>query len=190
MFRFAIFTLLTTKAALQEASDKYERELIAHAESITASNELRRQLQAAQSALRDQQTEAETAKANLVSAQSSWEAQKTILDKELDDLRTRHKDLSEQNTLLHSHLESISTQATTIRQAADERASLVDTETAPLTGDASNELRAVVAYLRKEKEVVDLQLDLSRQETARLHGQVEHLRRDLDDARNQLGRVS
>lgn len=36
-------------------------------------------------------------------------------------------------------------------------------------------LRSASAYLRKEKEIVDLQLELSKQENVRLTVQIEHL---------------
>jgi hypothetical protein len=60
------------------------------------------------------------------------------------------------------------------------------------TGDEEtklSELRSVVAYLRKEKEIVDLQLELSKQETARLKAQIEHLSQSLDETRTTLSEV-
>ena len=91
-------------------------------------------------------------------------------------IQNRCKDVSEQNKLLHQHLESVSSQAAHIRQAANSSA------TAQTEGDATTdsdmklvELRQVVQYLRKEKEIVDLQLELRKQESARLKSQVDHL---------------
>lgn len=52
-----------------------------------------------------------------------------------------------------------------------------------------SELRAVVTYLRKEKEIVDLQLELSKQETARLKAQIDHLTQSLDETRTTLSEV-
>jgi nucleoprotein TPR len=52
-----------------------------------------------------------------------------------------------------------------------------------------SELRSVVAYLRKEKEIVDLQLELSKQENARLKAQIDHLSQSLDDTRATLSEV-
>ena len=53
-----------------------------------------------------------------------------------------------------------------------------------------SELRSVVAYLRKEKEIVDLQLELSKQENTRLRTQVEHLSSSLEETRKTLSEVS
>ncbi|KAG8906638.1 hypothetical protein FRB99_006426 [Tulasnella sp. 403] len=177
----------------QEAHDKYERELVEHAKAIEDNTNLKQQLAAAQSTAREQQRAAETAQANLLSSQTSWEAQKETFNKELRDLKARFDDLSKQNAVLHKHLESISTQATTIRQAADHKATLAEGQTAGEDtegDDAIIELRSVVSYLRKEKEIADLQLDLSRQETMRLRTQVEHLTRNIDETRAQLTAAS
>jgi nucleoprotein TPR len=103
----------------------------------------------------------------------------------------RCKDLASQNNLLLQHLEDVSSQAARIRQAADSTAS-----TLPAEGEANedsatrlSELRAVVTYLRKEKEIVDLQLELSKQENARFKVQIEHLSQSLQDVRSTLAEV-
>jgi nucleoprotein TPR len=92
-----------------------------------------------------------------------------------------------QNTLLHNHLESVSTQAARIRDAA------ASSSTTPGEEDSSDgklaELRSVVGWLRKEKEIVELQLELSKQETVRLKTQVDHLSQSLDQARASLSEV-
>lgn len=110
----------------------------------------------------------------------------------LNTLRHRCKDLSQQNNLLHQHLESVSSQAARIRQAADSQSNV-----SPAEGDASDdvdtklsELRSVVTYLRKEKEIVDLQLELSKQENTRLKTQIEHLSHTLDETRKTLSEAS
>jgi nucleoprotein TPR len=52
-----------------------------------------------------------------------------------------------------------------------------------------SELRSVVAYLRKEKEIVDLQLELSKQESTRLRSQIDHLQQTLTETRRTLSEV-
>ena len=89
--------------------------------------------------------------------------------------------------MLHQHLENVNLQAAQIRRTADQDPNVsIDVENA----DAKyTELRSVIGYLRKEKEIVDLQLELSKQESARLKSQVEHLNQSLQDARNTLTQV-
>lgn len=102
------------------------------------------------------------------------------------------KDLAAQNTLLYQHLDSVSSQAARIRQVADSTTESTD-------GDADHggevdtklsDLRSVVAYLRKEKEIVDLQLELSKQENIRLKNQLDHLSQSLQEVRKTLSEVS
>ena len=92
--------------------------------------------------------------------------------------------------MLHQHLESVSTQAVRIRQAAESGVKEISDgqETKEAEGKLA-ELRSVVAYLRKEKDIVDLQLELSKQESARLRAQTEQLSRSLDETRLTLSTV-
>lgn len=103
----------------------------------------------------------------------------------------RCKALTEQNNVLHQHLDNVSSQAARIRQAAD---SSVGTPSEGEIADGAesklSELRAVINYLRKEKEIVDMQLELCKQENARLKTQMGHLTRDLEDTRVTLSDVS
>lgn len=150
-----------------------------------------------------------TAEAKLKTSENSWKQQKQALDKEMSDLNARYvyfganptltnliaircKDLSSQNAILHQHLESVSSQATRIQQVSDASANTTAEE-----GDATqdvdsklSELRSVVSYLRREKEIVDLQLELSKQENVRLKSQIEHLSQSLEETRASLSEVS
>jgi len=97
--------------------------------------------------------------------------------------------LAAQNATLHQHLESVSNQATRIRQAADAAPAPATEDT---SGDADArlaELRSVVGYLRKEKEIVDLQLEMGKQENERLKSQIERLTASLQEARTTLAEV-
>jgi nucleoprotein TPR len=93
--------------------------------------------------------------------------------------------------LLHQHLESVSSQAAKIRQTA------TDSGASPAadgdnTEDADTklaELRSLVTYLRREKEIVDLQLDVTKQENSRLKNRVDDLSQSLQEARATLSEV-
>jgi nucleoprotein TPR len=93
--------------------------------------------------------------------------------------------------VLHQHLDNVSSQAARIRQAADSSVGTPgEAEAADGTETKLSELRAVINYLRKEKEIVDMQLELCKQENARLKTQIGHLTRDLEDTRATLSDVS
>ncbi|KAG6330667.1 hypothetical protein ID866_8422 [Astraeus odoratus] len=170
------------------AEERYGREVVAHAESLKSIENLRQQLATAQATARQNLAEAASAQAKWEASEGSWKQQKEALEKEIADLNTRYKELAAQNTLLYQHLDTVSSQAARIRQVADSSAESASGD-ADVSGDVDaklSELRAVVAYLRKEKEIVDLQLELCKQENVRLKAQIDHLNQSLQEARNSL----
>jgi nucleoprotein TPR len=92
--------------------------------------------------------------------------------------------------VLHQHLDNVSSQAARIRQAADSSVgSPGEGETTDGTESKLSELRAVINHLHKEKEIVDMQLELCKQENTRLKTQLGHLTCDLEDTRATLSDV-
>ncbi|KAF5314858.1 hypothetical protein D9619_007083 [Psilocybe cf. subviscida] len=168
------------------AEERYSREIIAHAESMKSLDALKKDLASAHAASRQHMSAAETAQAKLVSSETSWTQQKENLDQELNDLKARCKDLSEHNTTLHQHLESVTAQAARIRQAADAPDQPIDGENADSTDARLGEMRSVVNYLRKEKGIVDLQLELSKRDNEILKSQVERITVTLQETRAAL----
>ncbi|KAI9435095.1 hypothetical protein H4582DRAFT_2080017 [Lactarius indigo] len=172
---------------VRAAEERYSREVIAHAEAIKAIEDLKRRIHDLQVSDRNNRTAAETAQAKLSTSEGSWGQQRQALDREIADLAARCKALTEQNNVLHQHLDNVSSQATRIRQAADSTvATPGEGDTADGTEAKLSELRAVINYLRKEKEIVDMQLELGKQENARLKTQIGHVTRDLEDTRATL----
>ena len=99
--------------------------------------------------------------------------------------------MGDQNKLLHQHLESVSSHAARIKQAAN--SSTAEAGEVEQTDDADTkltELRSLVTYLRKEKENIELQLGLSKQENMRLKTQIDHVSQSLDETRRALSDVS
>ncbi|KAI6009008.1 hypothetical protein BKA83DRAFT_648805 [Pisolithus microcarpus] len=161
--------------------ERYTREVVAHAESLKNVENLRQQLATAQATARHNLSEAATTQAKLEASEGSWKQQKEALEKEIADLNARYDDLSAQKALLYQHLDTISSQAARIRQVADS-----STENAPDAADGDSDSDAKLAELRAEKEIVDLQLELCKQENVRLKGQIDHLNRSLQETRNTL----
>lgn len=73
----------------KDAQEKYERELVAHAEGVRALAETKRALDEMRDRNRTIETEIETSRANQASAEASWKAQRETLQKELDDVQKR-----------------------------------------------------------------------------------------------------
>jgi nucleoprotein TPR len=73
----------------KSAEGKYGREIVAHAESIKAVEELRRQLVETKLTVRDATTAAETAKSKLSTSEISWSQQRKALEREVTELGIR-----------------------------------------------------------------------------------------------------
>ncbi|KAH9952843.1 hypothetical protein BC827DRAFT_1285905 [Russula dissimulans] len=166
---------------VKAAEERYSREAISHAEAIRVVEDLKRQLHDLQVYQR------RLHKPNWPRLKVAGVSKRQALDREIADLATRCKALTEQNNVLHKHLDNVSSQAAHIRQTAD---LTVDTpgegENTDGTDSELSQLRAVINYLRKEKEIVDIQLELGKQENGRLKTQIGYLTRDLEDTRATL----
>ncbi|KAG9124547.1 hypothetical protein FRC07_011170 [Ceratobasidium sp. 392] len=179
---------LRAQAALaQQANEKYERELLAHAEALKQINQLKSTITTLQSEVRQATSASETAVANLQSSEASWDRQKETIEKEVTELTTRVQDLQKQNTLLHDQLESVNTQAARIRQTASAAAESLPADSGDSDTDTKmQQLRDVIAFVRKEKEIVDLQLHLAQVDNTRIKSEIERLNTSLDETRTTL----
>ncbi|QRW15125.1 Nucleoprotein TPR [Ceratobasidium sp. AG-Ba] len=179
---------LRAQAALvQQANDKYERELLAHAEALKQINQLKSTITALQNEVRQATSASETAAVKLQSSEESWTRQKEALEKETSELTVRMQALQQQNALLHSQLEDVNTQAARIRSTASAAAESLVVESGDTDTDAKlQQLREVIAFVRKEKEIVDLQLHLAQVDNARIKSELERLNVSLDETRATL----
>lgn len=168
----------------QEAHARYEGELLAHAEDVKALTSAKQQLDSLRIQALEAQKARETAEGSLASSQDSWTVQRSMLEKEKDEQKRIAAELRGQNEALHNHLETLQARASEIRQAASAAGNVGDTTISSQSG--SDELQDVIRYLRREKEIVDLQVELREQECARLRQSVEHTQRSLDEARIHL----
>jgi nucleoprotein TPR len=73
----------------RDSHDKYERELLAHAEDVKRLTETKQELKLVRARTSELSTKAEVAQANLVGSEASWGRQKTALGQEITDLKKR-----------------------------------------------------------------------------------------------------
>ena len=76
----------------------------------------------------------------------------------------------------------MSSQAARIQQASDGEATEdgEDVPAPPSNAKTSEELHAVIRYVRREKDVAELRLELSKQQESRLRQQLDHANKQLD----------
>lgn len=72
-----------------DAHEKYQSELVTHADDVKVLSRIREELKIAQAALNDTRAHAETAQANLGLSEASWLHQRQSLQKEIDEQKKR-----------------------------------------------------------------------------------------------------
>ncbi|KIL93629.1 myosin-like protein [Fusarium avenaceum] len=169
-----------------KAQQDYEQELVKHAEAAKLVQQLRAEHNALKSEAASLKSEADSAKVTLAQSESSWEDRRQQLEQEMAELKTRREDVNSQNKILHQQLEGLTAQVAALQQKRgdqddeDERMSPVP------VGDATEGLRELNSYLRREKEILEVQYDLKAQESKRLQQQLEYTQTQLDEARLKL----
>ncbi|KIX02065.1 uncharacterized protein Z518_08004 [Rhinocladiella mackenziei CBS 650.93] len=185
----AQFNLEASKVQAQiatEAQQNYENELLKHAEAAKNLHTVREEANQLKLEMVDLRTQAETSKADLQQKQTSWDDMKERYEKELSDLKKRREEVVQQNNLLHGQLESVTQQITALQR---DRAALTEGSTGETPGQPSAELdklQEVITYLRREKDIVEVQYQLSVQEAKRLRQQLEFAQSQLDETRLKL----
>jgi nucleoprotein TPR len=161
----------------------YEDELLKHAEAAKTLQTVRSETNQLRLDLVDLRTTAESARKGLELKEESWSEQKARYERELIELRNRREEAMQQNSLLHGQLEEVTKQISLLQR---DRSSIVENEPSSTTGPALENLQEVIKYLRREKEIVDVQYHLSTQEGKRLKQQLDHAQSQLDETRLKL----
>ncbi|MCJ1432946.1 hypothetical protein MMC27_002304 [Xylographa pallens] len=169
----------------RQAQQNYENELVKHAEAAKVVQNLRADYNRVRLEIVELRTETESARKTLSQSEESWAEAKDRYERELTELIARRNDVNAQNKLLHQQLETVSSQIASLQQ---KRASDMEDveESAESTVSSKDNMQELVSYLRREKEIVDVQWELSSQETKRLRQQLEHTQSQLDEARVKL----
>lgn len=167
------------------AQQNYESELVKHAEAAKNHQTARAEANQLRLDIIEVRTQSETYKRDLAQKEESWAEQRARYETELTDLHKRREEIQHQNTLLHSQLENISTQISALQR---DRAQVSENNEQEGEQSASNleGLQEVIKYLRREKEIVEVQYHLSTQEGKRLRQQLDHTQSQLDETRLKL----
>ncbi|KAH8649160.1 hypothetical protein BX600DRAFT_404258 [Xylariales sp. PMI_506] len=168
------------------AQQAYENEVAKHGETAKNLQSIRTEYNELRTAAATLRAEAESAKATLLQNESSWEDRRKRLEQELSELRVRRDDADKQNKLLHQQLESISSQVVALQQNRASADESTEALTAQPTSTSEEGLREISNYLRREKDILEVQYDLKVRETKRLQETLEHTQSQLDDARLKL----
>lgn len=142
-------------------------------------------LRADMARLRDEAEKLRTAKDMLAAEHNKYvldaQARVLALEKAEASLQTQRDDLQQENDQLHTHLEAVSKQIATMH--SDEVAKVENDEApaAPATGELQ-----VLRYLRREKDVRELERDMAVQERTRTEAALTRTQEALSACRAEL----
>ena len=169
----------------QQAQQSYEDELLKHADAAKNLQKVRSEYSQLKLEAIGLKTEAESARTNMSQSEESWAEAREHYEREILDLKARREDTNTQNKLLHRQLENVNNQIAALQQK--QTLNLDTEESMPDIQVSSHEnLQELINYLRREKEIVDVQLELSSQESKRTKMQLVYTQSQLDDARLKL----
>ncbi|XP_037570837.1 nucleoprotein TPR-like isoform X2 [Dermacentor silvarum] len=171
----------------KQAQEKYEREVLLHAADIEALSATRAELDQVRQDISRLEQRAKGAEETLTAARESWAQQEQQLRAEKDALAKRVEELSHQNSLLHQQMEMLSSQVSVLQQKTWPETPAADGAAGAVSGDRNIEqLREVVNFLRREKDLVAARAEAAEAECARLTVQLEHRSASLRQAQQEL----
>ncbi|RFU28838.1 hypothetical protein B7463_g7500, partial [Scytalidium lignicola] len=179
---------LRAQAAIAtKAQQDYENELVKHAEAAKLLQNLRSDYNQLKTEAASLRVEAESARVTLSQSAASWEERKMRLEQEIKELKARRDDANAQNKLLHQQLENLGSQISGLQQSRSSGSDHPEVESPPATPNRTVDgLRELNSFLRREKEIVEVQYDLQMQESKRLQQQLTYAQSQLDETRLKL----
>ncbi|RKF59522.1 Protein MLP1-like protein [Erysiphe neolycopersici] len=170
-----------------KAQQDYENELVKHADAAKQLQSVRAELNQLKTESVSLKSDAESSRAALSQNEISWKERCENFEQELKDLRDRRDDLNAQNKILYKQLEDINSQVLSLQQNRVPDGDFMDESLSSSIQDRSaNGLRELNVYLRREKEIIEVQYELKSQETKRLCQQLEYAQSQLDETRLKL----
>ncbi|KAG4222418.1 hypothetical protein PC116_g29108, partial [Phytophthora cactorum] len=91
-----------------------------------------------------------------------------------------------QNKLLHQQLEDVTKQVSALQQSRTSNDESLEAIATQPSGSDADKFRELSNYLRREKDILEVQYDLKVQEAKRLQQQLEYAQSQLDEARLKL----
>ena len=170
----------------QQAQQSYDDELMKHAEAAKNLKSVRDEYNGLRTEVAGVRAEAEAAKASLERGEESWTEQREKFEQELEQAKTRRADVDAQNQLLHTQMDQFSSELSALRSGRAVSGGGEGEERASTPAGDGNNMQEVVKYLRREKEIVDVQYELSMQESKRLQQQLDYATRQLEDTKQKL----
>ncbi|CAO2655700.1 Nn.00g045030.m01.CDS01 [Neocucurbitaria sp. VM-36] len=164
------------------AQQDYEHELDKHGETMKNLRTLREEHNQLKTEIAQFKAQAESARTTLEQSQEHWKSTQGQYEGQIAEAKRRHDDLKQYNETLLKQFDEYKTQIDSLK---NDRVTIAAGD-AGSTGAGSSNLQDIEVYLRREKEILEVQLNLKDQEVKRLEQQLAHSQNQLDQTREKL----
>lgn len=169
----------------QHAQQNYESELVKHAEAAKNLQTVRAEANQLKLDMVELRTQSETYKKDLSQKEESWAEQRARYEGEMTELQKRREEVLHQNSLLHTQMENINSQISALQR---NRANVPEYD--DMSGEQSapnlEGLQEVINFLRREKEILEVQYNLSMSDGKRLRLDLDRAQAKLDETQLKL----
>jgi hypothetical protein len=172
--------------ARERAQANYDLQLQMHAADGRTLKELQEKSRSLEDSAIKARDEAARSQAALITAQQLWVAKEASLTSVQSELKNSLTTLKDQNALLHSSLTALGAELDKLRTATPAEAlssSSSSSEEVEALRVSSSQLREVVAYLRRQNEVLEGKKDLAEQRLQNAEEIAEQKQKMLDEVR-------
>lgn len=184
---------------LDDQNSNFEKELQKHSEAVGSVDSLEARLKEIEMEKQRLEFEVNATEIKLKDAQESWNIQKQLLEKQNEDMVASIKGYQVQNGKLHEQLDIVLAQLKELKAPLkqDEIAALVGEDYSSLEEDKDDaagksadkivdDLRSMVSFLNKEKEVMKYDIETQEKRARRLETQLENNTKLLEQSREEL----
>ncbi|GAB7364502.1 hypothetical protein MBLNU230_g5311t1 [Neophaeotheca triangularis] len=165
------------------AQTHYEEELVRHAEATQSLNNTKKEYNELREKSHELKVAAMTAKDELDTAKNNWEGLQEQLEEQLRDARMRKDSADDHINNLHDQLKKYASELETIRQ--NRLNSLTGGPASAYQHDESG-MQAVIDYLRREKEMLQVNHDKEKRDSRRYQHELQYARDEMEKAREKL----
>ncbi|XP_050941525.1 nuclear-pore anchor-like isoform X2 [Cucumis melo] len=164
------------------AQANYERQVILQSETIQELTKTSQALASVQEEAAELRKLAEAYKTENEELKAKWEGGRVALEDFKNKADKAYSELNEQNKILHAQLEAFHIRLV----EKDQKLAGVSSEsnTTEMVGDAG--IQSVVSYLRRTKEIAEVEISLLKKDNLRLQSQLESALKAVETAQTSL----
>lgn len=182
----------TLSANIEEAENKYSREMMLHSNDLQTLASAKEELTKALNEISNVKNERDRALEAMKQNQLSWASQEQLFKREKDEINERFKNMEAQNALLLDQIQALNTQLSLIQAQASTSAdssmgdssfnrSLIEEDV-----KSSDQLLKIIKYMRQEKDIAVSKCEILEAEQQRLKTEHDALIKQFEEAKTAL----